>query len=246
MLVGRICIVGKKKQAYHITFVRKCIPICLHVSVLLSEYFKILIGSSSPIILPVLAPLSRVCWIHLLCVFLFGCGGKSLTSSVLKRWVKVKSNPQSRPFLANTTIHNGQALPTKYPISHQALSIITLTHYPFSIPPILQAKYQIHMLGGELLIFPSWQYSLHIICLFSPLSVNYVIFRCGSTPLPSSNMLFSRLKNNHWTLFRRLSRYGMISMPISHYISLCSQVCKLICFSPSKLHIYHTTPYKHL
>ena len=27
---------------------------------------------------------------------------------------------------------------------------------------------------------------------------------------------------------------------ISHYISLCSQVCKLICFFPSKLHIYHT------
>ena len=53
--------IGKKKQAYHITFVRKCIPICLHVSVLLSEYFKVLIGSSSPIILPVLAPLSRVC-----------------------------------------------------------------------------------------------------------------------------------------------------------------------------------------
>ena len=52
------------------------------------------------------------------------------------------------------------------------------------------------------------------------------------------------LKNNHWTLFWWLSRYGMISMPISQsylIISLCvHKSVKLICFSPSKLHIYHT------
>ena len=132
-------------------------------------------------------PLSFPYWLlcrefaEFICFVSFFCWCEEKVSPCLVNGWKVKSNPQS-------LFCYKLSLQSKYPLSHQALSIIQ--HTTFSIPPILQAKSKIFWGGttdfSKLIIIPA--YYMSFLSIIRQLCYILLWF---NTPIPSSNMLFS-------------------------------------------------------